>query len=198
LPNVNAVPFNVTTPLVAPSTVNNSTADANNANVPSTVTAAPTGTAAPEATFITAELATVIPVDANRPLPLNVNVPSFTDVVPVYVFTPLSVRAPPLTFTNEPETEPSDITPEKFPLLKVNAVPFKFTIPPAPPDKLDNVAELAANAKLPSTVTAAPLDNAAPLPTETVAPASIVRDAEPKRPEPERTKVPDRTAVAPV
>jgi hypothetical protein len=80
--NVNAVPFNVTRPLVALSNVSNSTADADNTNVPSTVTAAPTGTAANSPTLIVAPAATVIPVDANRPLPLNANVPAFTLVVP--------------------------------------------------------------------------------------------------------------------
>jgi hypothetical protein len=81
--NVNAVPFNVTNPLVALSNVNNSTAPADKANVPSTVTAAPTGTAANSPMLIVAPVATVIPVDAKRPLPLNANVPSFTLVVPV-------------------------------------------------------------------------------------------------------------------
>jgi hypothetical protein len=109
--NVNAVPFNVTRPLEAPPNVNNVTADADNANVPSTVTAAPTGTAAPGATLIVAPLATVIPVDANRPLPLKANVPAFTLVVPVYVFTPLNVSVPPLTFTNDPDGVPSATTP---------------------------------------------------------------------------------------
>jgi hypothetical protein len=109
--NVNAVPFNVTRPLDAPPNVNNVTAPADNSNVPSTVTAAPTGTAASSPTLIVAPLATVIPVDANRPFPLNASVPSFTLVEPVYVFTPLKVSAPPLTFTNDPNAVPSATTP---------------------------------------------------------------------------------------
>jgi hypothetical protein len=109
--NVKAVPLNVTRPLVALSNVNNSTADADNANVPSTVTAAPTGTAASSPTLIVAPLATAIPVDAKRPLPLKANVPASTLVVPVYVFTPLNVSVPPLTFTNDPDDDPSATTP---------------------------------------------------------------------------------------
>jgi hypothetical protein len=80
--NVKAVPFNITVPVDAPLNVSNSTADANNANVPSTVIAAPTGTAANSPMLIVAPVDTVIPVDAKRPLPLNANVPSFTLVVP--------------------------------------------------------------------------------------------------------------------
>jgi hypothetical protein len=143
LPNVNAVPFNVTLPLNAPSNVNNVTADADKANAPSTVTAAVTGTAAPDATLIVAPLATVIPVDAKRPLPFNANVPAFTLVVPVYVFTPLNVSVPPLTFTNDPVTIPSATTPAYVPLLNVNAVPFSVSEPVAPPSNVRRLTVLA-------------------------------------------------------
>jgi hypothetical protein len=78
----NVVPFNVTKPVDTPPNVSNSTAEADSANVPFTVITAVAGTAASSPTLIVAKLATVIPVDANRPLPLNANVPAFTLVVP--------------------------------------------------------------------------------------------------------------------
>ena len=81
--NVNAVPPNVTKPVVAPFNVNNVTALAPNETVPFAVTTAPTGTVASAPTLIVAPLATVNPVDAKLPLPVNANVPALTLVAPV-------------------------------------------------------------------------------------------------------------------
>ena len=81
--NVNAVPSNVTNPVVAPFNVNNVTALAPNSTVPSAVTTALTGTNAPSATLNVAPAATVNAVDAKLPPPVNANVPTFTLVVPV-------------------------------------------------------------------------------------------------------------------
>jgi hypothetical protein len=83
LPNVNAVPSNVTNPVEAPFNVNNVTALAPNSTVPSAVTTALTGTNAPSATLNVAPLDTVTAVDARLPLPVNANVPAFTLVAPV-------------------------------------------------------------------------------------------------------------------
>jgi hypothetical protein len=81
--SVNAVPSNATNPVDAPFNVNNVTALAPNSTVPSAVTTAPTGTVASSPTLIVAPLATVNPVDARLPLPVNANVPAFTLVAPV-------------------------------------------------------------------------------------------------------------------
>jgi hypothetical protein len=196
--NVNAVPFNVTNPPNAPSNVNNVTAPADNSNVPPTVTAAPTGTAANSPTLIVAPLATVIPVDVNRPLPLNANVPAFTLVVPVYVFTPLNVSAPLLTFTKEPAAVPSATTPAYVPLLNVNAVPFNVNNPPNAPSNLSNVTAPADNSNVPPTVTAAPTGTAANSPTLIVAPVATVIPVDANRPLPLNANVPAFTLVVPV
>ena len=81
--SVNAVPSNVTRPVDAPSNVSNVATDADNATVPSAVTTALTGSTAPIATLNVAPFATVTDVDANRPVPVNANVPAFTLVAPV-------------------------------------------------------------------------------------------------------------------
>jgi hypothetical protein len=81
--SVSAVPSNVTNPVDAPFNVNNVTALAPNSTVPFAVTTAPTGTKAPLATLNVAPEATVNPVDARLPLPVNANVPAFTLVAPL-------------------------------------------------------------------------------------------------------------------
>jgi hypothetical protein len=81
--NVNAVPSNVTNPVDTPFNVNNVTTLAASSTVPSAVTTALTGTDASAPTLIVAPAATVNPVDARLPLPVNANVPAFTLVVPV-------------------------------------------------------------------------------------------------------------------
>ncbi len=81
--SVNAVPSNLTNPVVAPFNVNNVTALAPNETVPFAVTTAPTGTVASAPTLNVAPAATVNAVDARLPLPVNANVPTFTLVAPV-------------------------------------------------------------------------------------------------------------------
>jgi hypothetical protein len=81
--SVNAVPPNVTNPVEAPFNVSNVTALAPNSTVPFAVTTAVVGTNAPLATLIVAPLATVNPVDAKLPLPVNANLPALTLVAPV-------------------------------------------------------------------------------------------------------------------
>jgi hypothetical protein len=196
--NVNAVPSSVTKPVDAPSNVNSVTADADNANVPSTVTAAPTGTIAPLATLNVAPFATPTTVDANRAVPLNANVPAFTAVAPVNVFTPPNVNVPPLAFTNEPATAPSAITPPNVPSLNVNAVPSKLTNPVDAPSNVNNVTADADNANVPSAVTAAPVAKAAPASTVNVAPAPIPTTVDANRATPLNANVPAFTPVAPV
>jgi hypothetical protein len=107
---VNAVPSNATNPVDAPFNVNTVTAAGARFTVPFAVRTAEVGMVADEANSNVAPLETVNAVDANEP-PEMVNVPAFTVVAPVNVFTPLKVNAAEPTFTNEPATDPSEITP---------------------------------------------------------------------------------------
>jgi hypothetical protein len=102
LPKVSSVPSSVSNPLDPPSNVCNCTAGAPTLSEPSNVTDAVTGTDAPEATVIAAPDATFTVVDAKLPPPLKTNVPAFTDVAPVNVFTPLNVTSPVVDFVNPP------------------------------------------------------------------------------------------------
>jgi hypothetical protein len=197
-PSVNAVPFNVTRPLEAPSNVSNSTPAADNANVPSTVTAAFTGTIAPAATLIVAPLDTPTTVDANRPAPLNANVPTFTVVDPVNVFTPLNSNVPPLTFTNEPAPLPFRITPSNVPSPNVNSVPFNVTRPLEAPPNVSNSTPAADNANVPSTVTTASTGTIASCATVIVAPLDTPTTVDANRPVPLNANVPAFTVVDPV
>jgi hypothetical protein len=196
--NVNAVPFNVTNPLDAPSNVSNVAAAADNANVPSNVTTASTGTIAPAATVIVAPLDTPTTVDANRPAPLNANVPAFTVVDPVNVFTPLNSNVPLPTFTNEPGATPSANTPPNVPTPNVNAVPSTVTNPLNAPSNRNNVTAAADNANVPSTVTAAPVANAAPASTVKIAPLDTPTTVDANRPVPPNVNAPALTIVDPV
>jgi hypothetical protein len=196
--NVNAVPSKLTRPLEAPSNVSNVTADAANSTVPSAITTAATGTNAPLATLSVAPFATVNAVDAKLPLPLNANVPALTVVDPVYVFAPLNSNVPPLTFTNEPPTEPSLITPANVPLLNVNAVPSNVARPLDTPSNVSNVTAEAANSTTPFAVTTAATGTNAPLATLNVAPFATVNAVDANRPLPLNASVPALTVVAPV
>jgi hypothetical protein len=196
--NVNSVPFNVTRPVEAPFNVSNSTPTADNANVPSTVTAAFTGTAAPFATVNVASFATATVVEANRADPVNASVPASTRVDPVNVFTPLKLNVPVPTFTNEPADPPSAITPANTPPLNVNAVPSIVTNPVDAPFNISNSAANADIANVPSTVTVAPVANAASAPTLNVAPAATVNAVDAKLPLPVNANVPAFTLVDPV
>ena len=196
--NVNAVPPNVTTPLDAPFNVSNSTALADNDKTPSTVTTALTGTNAPLATVKVAPAPTVTAVEAKLPLPVSASVPASTRVGPVYVFAPLKLNIPALTFTNEPADPPSSITPANVPLLNVNAVPSSVINPVDAPLIVNNVTAEAANSTVPSTVTTAFTGTAAPNPTLNVPPAATVNAVEAKLPVPVSINVPAFTLVEPV
>jgi hypothetical protein len=197
--NVNSVPSNVTRPVEAPFNVNNSTALAANANVPSTVTAAPVANAASAPTSNIAPPATVTAVEANRPKFVKANVPALTVVDPVYVFTPLKSNVPVLTFTNEPvPVPPFPIAPANVPSLSVNAVPSNVTRPVVAPSNVSNVTDDADNANVPSTVTAAVTGTIAPEATLIVAWSATVTTAEAKRPLPVSANVPAFTVVDPV
>jgi hypothetical protein len=192
--NVNAVPSNVTRPLEAPSNVSNVTAEAANSTVPLAVTTAPTGTNAPLATLSVAPLATLTEVDANRATPLNTNVPAFTLVAPVYVFTPPNVNVPPLTFTNEPATDPSTITPPNNPSPTVNAVPSNVTEPVDPPFNVNNSNATALSNTVPLAVNTVSVGKA----PDTTAPFATLNIVDANRPVPLNASVPAFTAVAPV
>jgi hypothetical protein len=197
--SVNAVPSNVTRPVDAPSNVSNVATDADNATVPSAVTTALTGSAAPIATLNVAPFATVTDVDANRPVPVNASVPALTAVEPVYVLAPLKLNVPPLTFTNDPANEPpSAITPSNDPSPNVNAVPSNVTNPVVAPFNVNKVADTADNATVPSAVTTALTGNAAPCATLNVAPAATVTAVDANRPVPVNASVPASTLVDPV
>jgi hypothetical protein len=197
--NVNAVPFKLTTPVDAPFNVNNVTADAANSTVPFAVTTAATGTNAPLATLSVAPFATVSAVDAKLPLPLNASVPAITVVAPLYVFAPLKLNVPPLTFTNDPvPLPPSPITPANVPLLNVSAVPSKLTNPVDPPFNVSNVTADAANSTAPFAVTTALTGTNAPLATLSVAPFATVTAVEARLPLPLNANVPALTVVAPL
>jgi hypothetical protein len=196
--NVNAVPSNVTNPVDAPFNVSNSAANADIANVPSTVTAAPVANAASAPTLKVAPVATVNAVDANLPVPVSANVPAFTLVDPVNVFTPLKSNVPALTFTNDPAEAPSAITPANVPLLNVNAVPSNVTRPVDAPSNVNNVTADADNASVPSNVTAAVTGTIAPDATLIVAWSATVTAVDANRPFPLNANVPAFTAVAPV
>jgi hypothetical protein len=196
--NVNAVPFNVTPPVAAPFNVNNSTPAADNPSVPSTVTAAVTGKAAPPATVNAESFATDTVVEANRADPVNANVPAFTLVDPVNVLTPLKLNVPAPTFTNDPTDPPSATTPANTPPLNVNAVPSNVTNPVDAPFNVSNSAANDDIANVPSTVTAAPVANAASAPTLKVAPVATVNAVDAKLPVPVSANVPAFTLVEPV
>jgi hypothetical protein len=197
--SVNAVPSNATNPVVAPFNVNNVTALAPNETVPSAVTTALTGTNAPSATLNVAPAATVNPVEAKLPLPVNANVPAFTLVVPVNVFTPLKLNVPALAFTNDPvPVPPSAITPPNVPLLSVNAVPSNATNPVDAPFNVNNVTALAASSTVPFAVTTALTGTKAPLATLNVAPLATVTAVDAKLPLPVNANVPALTLVDPV
>ena len=195
--SVNAVPSNVTNPVDAPSSVNNVTALAVSAKVPSTVTTAFTGTNAPDATLNVAPFATLNAVDAKLPLPVNANVPAFTLVVPVNVFEPLKLNTPVLTFTNEPvPVPPFVIAPPNVPSLSVNVVPPSVTNPPDAPFNVKNSTPAADNANVPLAVTTAPAGNTPPGTTLNVAPEATPTTSELNPPL--NTNVPAFTLVEPV
>ena len=195
---VNAVPSNPTNPVDAPFNVNNVTALAPNETVPSAVTTALTGTNAPSATLNVAPAATVNPVEAKLPLPVNANVPAFTLVVPVTVFTPLKLNVPALTFTSEPvPLPPFAITPANVPSFNVNAVPFKAT-DPVTPFNVNNSAAVAESDNVPSTVNTADADTAAKVSTDNVAPLATLTAVDAKLPPPVNANVPALTVVDPV
>jgi hypothetical protein len=79
----NTVPSNATTDPASPFKVNNSTAADERSTRPSTVNTVVVGNIDPPATVNAAPLATITSAEANRPEPLNTNVPAFTAVDPV-------------------------------------------------------------------------------------------------------------------
>jgi hypothetical protein len=150
--NVNAVPSKTTEPLDAPSNVNNVTAEAESVTAPLAVKAAVTGTAAPDVNVRFAPLKTEIAVEANRELPIRLNVPALTAVVPVKVLAPLNVNVPAVALVSDPADVPSSITPPKVPLPTVKAVPFRRTRPVEDPSNVNNVTAAGDKVIIPSAV----------------------------------------------
>jgi hypothetical protein len=81
-PTVNAVPFKATAPVTPPFKADNVTAAGDNINDPSKLITVPVDNAASVPTVNDAPDATDSPVEVSLPVPLNANVPAFTEVVP--------------------------------------------------------------------------------------------------------------------
>ena len=95
-------------------------------------------------------------------------------------------------------TPPFAITPANVPLLNVNAVPSKLTLPLDAPSNVSNVTAEAANSTAPFAVTTAPTGTNAPLATLNVAPFVTLNAVDAKLPLPVNANVPAFTLVAPV
>jgi hypothetical protein len=93
---------------------------------------------------------------------------------------------------------PFSITPANVPLLNVNAVPSKLTLPLDAPSNVSNVTADAANSTAPFAVTTAPTGTNAPLATLNVAPFATEIAVDAKLPLPLNANVPALTVVDPV